>query len=74
MPQNLSINKKIYPFNKFLLAQKQLTRAYIQELIKVESIALNSSERVLYLVEKYKISEGQLLGEVDRKSIVYGVA
>ena len=68
-----SIAKKIYPFNKFLLAQKQLTRAYIQELIKVESIALNSSERVLYLVERYKISEGQLLGEVDRKSIVYGV-
>lgn len=67
------ITKKIFPFNKFLLAQKQLTRVYINELIKAESSALNSSERVRYLVGKYKISEGQLLGEVDRKSIVYGV-
>lgn len=65
--------KKIFPFNKFILAQKQLTRAYIAELIKAESSALNSSERVRCLLEKYKIPEGQLLGEVDRKSIVYGV-
>lgn len=63
--------KNFFPFNKFILAQKQLTRAYIKELIKAESSALNSSERVRYLLEKYKISEGQLLGEVDRKSIVY---
>jgi putative sugar O-methyltransferase len=67
------IAKKLFPFNKFILAQKQLTRAYIEELIRAESSALNSSERVRYLVEKYKMSEGQLLGEVDRKSIVYGV-
>ena len=67
------IAKKIFPFNKFMLAQKKLTRFYINELIKAESSVLNSSERVRYLLEKYKISEGQLLGETDRKSIVYGV-
>jgi putative sugar O-methyltransferase len=66
------ITKKFFPFNKFLLAQTRLTKWYIQELIKAESYALNSSERALYLVEKYKISEGQLLGEVDRKSLVHG--
>ena len=66
------IAKKIFPFSKFLSAQKQLTRVYIKKLIEAESSALNSSERVRYLVEKYRISEGQLLGDVDRKSIVYG--
>lgn len=63
----------IFPMSQMLAAQKRLTKRYIDDLIIKESFVLNSSERVKYLLDRYKVSEGQLLGGVDRKSMVYGV-
>ena len=63
---------KIPPFKQLLAAQLRVAKSHIDQLIKLESYTLNNSERVYDLLQKYSICEGQLLGEVDRKSLVYG--
>lgn len=62
----------LFPFSKILNAQKMLTNTYAKKLIRIESDLLNNHERASYLLKKYEIGSGQLLGKPDRKSMIHG--
>jgi hypothetical protein len=64
---------KVFPLNRFFDRQMGLTKTYANRLIASESYILNHSNRVDFLMQKYIIPGGNLLGGVDRKSEVRGL-